>query len=241
MKIHANSLLFEVTRRCNMICRHCMRGKMQPVDLQKDVVDRVLDSVSHISGLTFTGGEPVLNVPIIRYIVDEIQARGIYVDNFFVVTNGKKFDRDFVDILIDLFDYCDEADIENGLTGLEISQDQFHEEIEVPKMYKALKFFHPDARNKDYHRTQIKNRGNAKINGVGGYNHPPSNWEFQEWGEDEMSVEMLYVAANGNISPDCDVSYYGTDKHSPGNVLREPLVDILTRVKASVEAKEVMV
>ena len=32
-------LTFEVTRRCNLVCKHCMRGKAQNIDLSKEMVD----------------------------------------------------------------------------------------------------------------------------------------------------------------------------------------------------------
>jgi len=199
---------------------------MQNVNMTEAIVDKTLESVERINGLTFTGGEPLLNVPIIRYITDQIRERGIYLNYFFVVTNGKKFDRDFVDCLIDLYDHCDDTE---EMSGLEISQDQFHEEIEIPKMYKALKFFHPDARNNDYRRESIINSGSAKLNRLGSRSPIRSSWSFNDYDEDLICPEMLYVAANGNVFHDCDSSYYRVDKYAAGNVLKESLVDIVAR------------
>lgn len=39
MKINVHTLIVEVTRRCNMTCKHCLRGDAQSLDMQKETVD----------------------------------------------------------------------------------------------------------------------------------------------------------------------------------------------------------
>ena len=87
-KICAYNAIFEVTRRCNLSCEHCLRGDAQNLDMTKETVDKVLDHIESIGCLTFSGGEPTLNIPIIRYIFSEIWRREIPLDSFYVVTNG---------------------------------------------------------------------------------------------------------------------------------------------------------
>ena len=72
-KMELFNLIFEVTRRCNLCCEHCLRGEAQNMDMTKETVDKVLDRVESISSLTLSGGEPTLNIPIIRYIFSEIR------------------------------------------------------------------------------------------------------------------------------------------------------------------------
>jgi organic radical activating enzyme len=235
MKLQVQDLILEVTRRCNMVCRHCMRGQMQQLDMNRQVVDRLLESVDSIDGVTFTGGEPLLNVSIIRYFTDELMRKGISLGHFFVVTNGKKFDRDFVDCLIDLYDYCSNDD--DDMCGLEISQDQFHEEVEIPKLYKALKFFRPDARKENYRFDSILKSGLARLNGIGRRKSYRTSWSIESYDDETIRPEMVYIAANGNVYHDCDASYYQIDKYNSGNVLKESLVDIVARqVKPEEEA-----
>ena len=62
-KIGVRSLILEVTRRCNMCCDHCLRGDAQDLDMQKETVDALLEQVGSIGGVTFSGGEPLLNYP----------------------------------------------------------------------------------------------------------------------------------------------------------------------------------
>ena len=84
--IGIENLIIEVTRRCNIQCAHCLRGAAQNLDLKKESVDNLLNQVYSISGLTFSGGEPVLNVEIIEYIVDSIIKKDIPVYNFYQQT-----------------------------------------------------------------------------------------------------------------------------------------------------------
>lgn len=233
MNIYVQDLILEVTRRCNMVCRHCLRGKMQPIDMSTKVVDRLLDSTESIGSVTFTGGEPLLNVPIIRYFTDQVMGRRIPLSSFFVVTNGKKVDRDFVDCLIDLYDYVDDED---GMSGLEMSQDQFHEDVEVPKLYKVLKFFRPDARKVVYRRDSIINSGLARLNRVGSRVSREGSFSFNDWKKDEIRPEMVYIAANGNVIHDCDYSYYYIDEYAAGNIMKTPLLDILMSKREEVKA-----
>ena len=65
------SLILEVTRRCNMCCAHCLRGEAENIDMQKETIDKVLDLVDKIECVTFSGGEPSLNLPLIQYFLIE--------------------------------------------------------------------------------------------------------------------------------------------------------------------------
>lgn len=216
-----------------MVCRHCMRGNMQPIDMSKAIVDKVLEPIERIGSVTFTGGEPLLNVPIIRYFTDQVQERKIPLSSFFVVTNGKKVDMEFVHCLIDLYDYVDDDD---GMSGLEMSQDQFHEDVEVPKIYKALKFFHPDARKVHFRGDSIINSGHARTNRIGSRVSREGSFSFNDYDESTITPEMLYLAANGNVIHDCDYSYYHIDKYAAGNIMKTPLLDILMSKREEVEA-----
>ena len=47
-KICAYNAIFEVTRRCNLSCEHCLRGDAQNLDMTKETVDKVLDHIESI-------------------------------------------------------------------------------------------------------------------------------------------------------------------------------------------------
>ena len=64
------SLVIEVTKRCNMNCRHCLRGNAQDKDMDFHTILPLLERTRAVSTLSFTGGEPTLNVKIMEEILD---------------------------------------------------------------------------------------------------------------------------------------------------------------------------
>ena len=79
-------LSVEITRRCNLKCAHCCRGDTQNVDIDYKYIDLLLDQVDYIYHLTFTGGEPTLNVPAIQYFIDQCKEKNVKVDYVSIIT-----------------------------------------------------------------------------------------------------------------------------------------------------------
>ena len=78
----------ELTRRCNMACRHCYNGAAQAVDIPREYMDNLLGQTAEIGQLYIKGGETLLNLPALEYLVDQIIRRKIPVHYFAMVTNG---------------------------------------------------------------------------------------------------------------------------------------------------------
>lgn len=89
-KITFARLDLELTRRCNLACRHCYNGAAQDVDITRAMLDRLLNQTAEIGQLIIKGGETLLNVPMLEYLVNRIIARKIPVHYFGMVTNGTK-------------------------------------------------------------------------------------------------------------------------------------------------------
>lgn len=238
MKLHVSELVLEVTRRCNMTCEHCCRGEPQNLDLSKKVINAVLDNVTSLSQITLTGGEPSLVPGVIQYCVDQIRERKIYLDGFYIVTNGKVVSKELVFALIDLYALC--SDYDEGMCTFTMSRDQYHDTTEVPHLYKALKFFSADARNVKIEWDALIKDGRAS--GFGRRVKQQDPWEIEVdehvSGETSLTVgNSLYIAANGNVISGCDFSYKRIDSECVGNVLKEPLIEIVSRfIKEEVEA-----
>ena len=85
-------LVFEVTDACNLKCKYCAYGemyedydareeKMLPVDKAIRLIDFLVDfwnsdrnkSIKHKTYISFYGGEPLLNIPFIKKIVDYVE------------------------------------------------------------------------------------------------------------------------------------------------------------------------
>ena len=69
--------MFEVTRRCNFKCEHCMRGDAQNVDLSENAIDNLLNQTLAFGDILFTGGEPLMALDKIEYIIDGMIKRKI--------------------------------------------------------------------------------------------------------------------------------------------------------------------
>lgn len=210
-KIRAYNAIFEVTRRCNLSCEHCLRGDAQNLDMTKETVDKVLDHIESICGLTLSGGEPTLNIPIIRYIFSEIRRREISLGSFYVVTNGLVNQMELAQVLLENIPYCYEPD----MCGVSISMDIFHDNKEAlhsPLRY--LSFSNKDKESGDYFGGRgIIRRGRAASNVFNGGRTDDPTIDFEGNAEYDESCDCIcldgefYVSAAGEICADCDLSY----------------------------------
>jgi uncharacterized protein len=78
-----NLHLFVVTLRCDHACHYCQVSRQSEdrtaFDMTKETADRAIDvafgSPNPALKIEFQGGEPLLNLPLIRYIVENIEQR----------------------------------------------------------------------------------------------------------------------------------------------------------------------
>jgi hypothetical protein len=193
--------------------------------MSKEVIDRLLESVTSIGNLTFTGGEPTLGLSAIKYFIKKVIDRHIYVGSFYVVTNGKIQSMALMHALIDLYQVCEDQES----CTLTVSRDQFHEGCRTPA-YEALRFYQPEGRDKDISWDTIINEGMAEYNGIGKREIHIPKFSVEQDGYGDVRVEeMVYVSANGNVISACDCSYTRIDDESMGNILTEDLKTIVLR------------
>lgn len=218
MKAFCDSLVIEITRRCNMGCAHCMRGEAQNMDISEEVIDATLSKVDSISSLTLTGGEPSLNTPAIRYIAKKIEKLNIPLGNAYIVTNGKEVSNDFILACLELFMLADEPEF----NGLALSQDMFHEEVPIENVnkLKQLAAFTAEDKNTDFDRVPLLDLGRARsLNNFA--KRGPVHDTFTaivDNGVLDLSESTLVVAVNGDLLTECDYAYENTDNICIGNV-----------------------
>lgn len=97
-KLDVRNLTLEITRRCNMSCIHCLRGEAENVDMTENILQAVLAPISHISTITFTGGEPALQISCMENTLRIVKERGIPVNSGFLATNGLQVTDQFLSI-----------------------------------------------------------------------------------------------------------------------------------------------
>ena len=214
MKLNFQDLAVEVTRRCN-ICAHCMRGEAQNADLDLEKFDKFIENVSQIGTITFTGSEPTLNLPAIRHILEVCKEREIPVYNFYLVTNGKKIENDFLILMVEWYAYCCECNgCEPECTSVALSQDEYHESADYSSIQKlkAFVFFNMEDKKTDWDRYHLIDIGRARSID----NHVKRNPRYchpivEEDDEIRIYDSIITFAYNGDIILDCDYEYESTN------------------------------
>lgn len=230
-KIEVYDLFFEVTRRCNMTCSHCLRGCSENIDISTEIIDKTLEQVSEITNITFTGGEPSLNPAAIRHAYNTIKRKDIPLLGFFIVTNGLLYSDDFMGIILDLYAYCVNVGSED-CCSICLSIDQFHNDIPPENIlkYKALSFY-SDTKEAILKENDILKEGLAYENGIGEKN-PTCKTEITEYSfqNDVLCIyDDIYINAKGDVILGCDVSYENQEELKIGNILEESLESIILK------------
>ena len=234
MEIYLSQLVLEITRKCNMSCKHCLRGEAQDVDMPLDVIDKTLDAVNGISTITFSGGEPTLNIPAMKYALKVCKEKNIPVYSFFVATNGKEVTTDFLTCMIDWYAYCYDCGGEIEISAVALSQDMFHDCIDQSNISRlqALSFFDENAKKTDWDKMYLINEGRAAELPSSAYKKrelDPRLYSYYIEGYQTLTVvSYLYFSADGTVKISCDTAYEN-DAFSIGNVKDEALVDIMYR------------
>lgn len=221
--INIDSMVIEVTRRCNMTCAHCLRGEPQKKDISDSILDTFFSKVGkgYISNLTITGGEPSLVPDRINAIVDAAERHGTSIGAFYIVTNGKQVSDAFLLAVMRLYCICGDKES----CGLQYSNDVYHNSITAQNRDKLEVFRFTSPRNtKEYTPRQGEyeiNEGRAKRNNIGVREEKGINPEYFELDnyidtEDESirSEMTVYLNCKGNIVCGCDWSYRSQDRKS---------------------------
>lgn len=229
--MYIDNLILEVTRQCNLRCSHCLRGSAQRLKMSTDILTRACAG-NYICTVTFTGGEPSLACDVIEEFINLVKWRGTTFSHFYVVTNAKTrngFKR-FLGLLDDLYGRADEQ----AACSLVVSQDQYHQNEHKINLWKLRgkydeypPYFYADQRKDRLYN--LVNEGRAHENQLSGCDPEQQRpWQCRESdGELQVMEENLYIAANGNVVSNCDMSFKRIDQESKGNVLQTPLEDIV--------------
>ena len=97
----------EITRRCNMNCIHCAKGKAQNLDITKNIVDKSMNELKnyYIHFLDIIGGEPFLNIDGFEYTIDSIIKNKLKLYQVYIFTNATIKDMRIVKAIQKLADY----------------------------------------------------------------------------------------------------------------------------------------
>jgi organic radical activating enzyme len=193
-----------------------MRGKAQNKDLDLAKFDAFLDNVESIGTLTFTGGEPSLNTPAIKHILQSCKDKHVYVSSFYIVTNGKCVPDEFYQTILEWYSHIVETGGDTDLCSVALSRDNFHEELlddEAINKLKAFRFFYEDDKNTDWDRARLTNLGNARS--LTAYNKQDPSYSTPDvtLNGNTLCINDCVIAftCDGDILADCDYEYESTD------------------------------
>jgi len=213
-----------------MLCSHCLRGQAENLDMDNKIIDILTRSVEFIGCLTFSGGEPSLNPEAIIYSRHAMHFNNCSFSCFWLAINARHFKKKFYNAIWDLYCTCDLPED----CVLTISGDQYHElrsDLAMIK-YESLPFYSSD-RMRFIDEECVINEGIAKENYIGMKEAKiSSSITSYDWDSDNETLtieEDIYVNAKGDVLLSCDLSYESQKKHSIGNVLAEPIEEILIR------------
>lgn len=228
--MYIENLCIEVTRKCNMRCAHCLRGAAQSIDIENDYIDELLRHCDDgIGCLTFTGGEPTLNLESIEHTLQIIRWRNIPLGGFYVVTNGKVYRRRLTEILDGIYPYC----YEHELCGLAVSNDEFHQLFQNKKFYSTVdryhyrdkyldferEYFRPREKWVDFNQTRLIDEGRAKsLHGYHKIKETKSSIEDAIHLSYNIICGTLYLNAKGYLIDGCDWSYHSQESRAISHI-----------------------
>lgn len=231
MNLIFENVTIETTRKCNLTCKHCMRGDAQNLDINYKYIDLLLRKNHIFFLLYFSGGEPLLNKKAIIYIINKIIKENLPVFSIGLTTNATIYEKEVIDALLKYTKHSLEHfpkiyNKENSHlkpVTIRFSNDQFHqfnpEIIEKYQENKQIKF--KKTGTLDILEDEVLLTGKAKGNIPFG--------QYFEFKNKELEIKLiqkntyyfltpLYITAKGNITTQGNGSYIDMDTNNLGNL-----------------------
>lgn len=224
--MYISDFIIEVTRKCNLLCEHCMRGKSQNKDMDIDTVRKFLqdNEIDCISTITFTGGEPSLRP---QFIIDTIQLckeLNISIGSFYVATNGVERNDKFLFACMELYLYCDD----NEVSQVAISQSDWHynQDSQWIKLLQTLRFC--SKRESISYKHVISEGYGKQLNELNGTIDTARRISIPLMSDYDSieDIEELYLNCNGDVCLSCDLSYIRQSHVKAGNIFSKTLEDM---------------
>jgi hypothetical protein len=219
-KLNANTIIFEVTRRCNMHCAHCLRGDAQNIDMPLSVMDKALDYFDSVETVGFGGGEISIAPEKLDELLSITKAHNLHPASFYGVTNGKVVSDDFLLTMLRWYRTVMENGGEPEMSGLAFSSDCFHEPIpaENREILRGFSFFRENDKKTDWNKLPLINEGRAKS--LIGYKKRELAMDGPEIdiSGDAVTIDIAYVTCDGDVLCTCDAAYDDQERFRIGNI-----------------------
>ena len=125
---------FVMTEWCNYLCKHCMRGTRRRNTISEEVIDAFLAQVLIKGNVTLTGGEPLLALEQINYLLGRLKELGNTPTRITLITNGSIKSKQFEKFI----ESCRRTD---NQPEVYVSNDYFHY-LERKRLNDDVDFIH---------------------------------------------------------------------------------------------------
>lgn len=236
--LYIQELSLEITQRCNLDCRHCLKGDARNVCMSEEILDAVFSQIPIIGGIFLSGGEPFLAPHVIKMLIDKIKKYKVIFFQWAIYTNGTIYSDEIVELLKELDSLRVKDSSIKAKSFIGISGDEYHYEAISKQKNKELIYKENRIKVastpwfKDIKRlpNQLCNEGravNIPITERAKYEFKPMNSVIATVGEKIFFGPNFFVNANGIITF-CDVSYDNQEsKYNLGNIKERPLMDCM--------------
>lgn len=230
------ALGFEITRKCNKKCPICLRGEAQDCTITPGIIDKVFEEVEDCKYISILGGESLLELDMLEYLIDKIVSSNWNIEFFNLTTNGSIIDER---IIIALEKLCENKS--NCKALMRVSADRFHNIEDSTLAYTTYSSL---VKNE---RVSIQLKDTLDVLKCSGYGRQYIADNPDEKMDDVLCIQMSYinkhrikvknnevfcsllVLANGNIAFNEEVSYQELDELSIGNLYAEPIKEMIKR------------
>ncbi|MBR7172198.1 MAG: radical SAM protein [Clostridia bacterium] len=98
---------FEIilTQKCNLACKHCMRGDGFGKEITPEVLDGIFSKFFYIENLSLGGGEVSLSPNSIRLLTEKLKEHKVIVKHINFTSNGLSASNEFLSALSELREY----------------------------------------------------------------------------------------------------------------------------------------
>ncbi len=97
-RINIRNLAMNITNKCNLNCSNCT-CKDDNLDMSKKVIDKTFEQVRKVRNLHIYGGEPMLAMDQLEYILQDIISNNVKIRKIYITTNATKYDPEFLRLL----------------------------------------------------------------------------------------------------------------------------------------------
>lgn len=157
----------EITRECQLSCKHCLKGDAQPKFMNIQTMDNIFSHTMGVRTLSLLSGETSLATKQIKMLNESLVLNNVTVECVNIYTNAVDISDEYIRQLKILRDYVIKSGSHHG-------QNKFNTENGVMKSFLTKNFplkiivsndkFHKEARKDYYEKTNKLNETDFNLN-----------------------------------------------------------------------------